>query len=125
VTRQRFRYSSATTVAAIIMAISGVSLGSYAPYLLPLLIIPLGAAVWTWRAGTDADTTAIIVRGGLRSRRLPWSTVTGLVADPRGRVSAQLDSGASVRLTAVTAADLPHLVAASGHELERQEALTQ
>ncbi len=118
-TRQRFRYSSATTVAAIISAISGLSFGTYAPYLLPLLIIPLGLAVWTWRAGTDADAAGLTVRNGLRGRHLPWPTVTGLTADPRGRVQAQLDSGASVRLTAVTAADLPRLVAASGQELER------
>ena len=80
------------TVAAIIVAISGLSFGTYAPYLLPLLIIPLGLAVWTWRAGTDADTTGLTVRGGLRNRRFPWTSVTGLVTDPRGRVNAQLDS---------------------------------
>ncbi len=113
----RFRHSSAVTVAAIIVMISGVSLATWAPYLLPLLVIPLAVAVWNWRAGTDADADGLTVRAALASRRLPWAQVSGLVADEQGRVSAQLTSGNSVRLTAVTVRDLPRLAAASGADL--------
>jgi hypothetical protein len=117
VTRQRFRYSSAISVAAVIVMISGISLATWAPYLLPLLIVPFAVAVWGWRAGTDADRQGLTVRGALGSRRLPWPSITGLVTDARGGVSAQLTSGTAVKLTAVTPADLTRLVAASGQDL--------
>jgi hypothetical protein len=115
--RQRFRYSSAITVAAVIVIISGLSLATWAPYLLPVLLVPLAVAVWTWRAGTDADAEGLTVRAAVGRRRLPWPSVSGLVADERRKVSAQLTSGRVVLLPAVTAADLPRLVAASGQEL--------
>jgi Bacterial PH domain len=122
VTRQRFRYSSAITVAAVIVMISGLSLAAWAPYLLPVLVLPLAVAVWSWRAGTDADPRGLTVRAALFSRRLPWPTVSGLVADERGRVSAQLTSGRAVTLPAVSAADLSRLVAASGQQLVQESA---
>jgi hypothetical protein len=117
---QRFRYSSAITVAAVIVMISGISLATWAPYLLPVLVVPLAVAVWSWRAGTNADSHGLTVRALLGSRRLPWPSVSGLVTDGRGHVSAQLTSGTAVQLPAVTAADLPRLVAASGQELVTQ-----
>jgi hypothetical protein len=118
VTRQRFRYSSAITVAAVIVMISGLSLATWAPYFLPVLVVPLAVAIWSWRAGTDADTDGLTVRAALGSRRLPRPSVSGLVTDARGHVSAQLTSGKSVALPAVTSADLTRLVAASGQTLE-------
>jgi hypothetical protein len=121
VSRQRFRYSPATTVAAIIAAIAGISLGSWAPYLLPVLIVPVAIALYTWRAGTDADSEGLVVRT-VRRRRLPWTAVTDLVTDARGRVSAQLTSGQSVALPAVRRTDLPRLIAASGQELVTEPA---
>jgi hypothetical protein len=107
-------------VAAIIAFISGISLGAWAPYLLPLLILPLAVALWSWRAGTDADAEGITVRSAVASRRLPWQSVTGLVTDPSGRVSAQLSSGTAIVLPAVTTRDLPRLVSATGQELATQ-----
>lgn len=122
---QRFRYSSAVTVAALISAISGISLATWAPYLLPVLVVPLAVALWSWRAGTDADTEGLTVRAALGSRRVPWSSVSGLVPDARGRVSAQLTSGMAVALPAVTTADLPRLVAASGQEVAAGQAASE
>lgn len=111
---QRFRHSSAITVAAVIAMIAGLSLATWAPYLLPLLVVPLAVAVWTWRAGTEADAGGLTVRAAFGSRRIPWSAVSGLVTDNRGRVRAQLASGKALHLTAVAPADVPRLVAASG-----------
>ncbi len=113
----RLRNSSATTVAAVIALIAGVSLATWAPYLLPLLLVPLVVAVWGWRAGTDADVRGLTVRAAFGSRRIPWSDVNGLVTDARGRVSAHLTSGKAVTLTAVSATDIPRIVAASGQDL--------
>jgi hypothetical protein len=48
--------------------------------------------------------------------RVPWERISGFVPVER-RVVAMLDGGNSVRLPAVSPADLPRLVAASGQEL--------
>jgi len=113
----RLRHSPAITVAAVISMIAGTSLARWAVELLPLLIIPLVVAVWGWRAGTDADAEGLTVRAALGSRQIPWSDVSELITDARGRVCARLGSGKAVTLPAVSAADLPRLVAASGQDL--------
>jgi hypothetical protein len=113
----QFRRSSAITVAAIIAAIAGLSLLTWAPYLVILLLVPLAVAVWSWRSGTDADADGLIVRAALGRRRIPWSDVAGLVTEGRGVVNAHLTSGRAITLPAVAAADVPRLVAASGQEL--------
>jgi hypothetical protein len=104
-------------VAAVIMMIAGLSLATWAPYLLALLIVPLAVAVWSWRSGTDADAGGLTVRAALGSRRIPWPAVSGIVTDSRDGVRVQLASGRSVHLTAVSAADVPRLVAASGQDV--------
>ena len=113
----RFRHSSATAVAAILALIGGISLATWAVYLLPLLLVPLLVAVWGWRAGTDVDAGGITVRAALGRRRVSWSEVRELVTDRRGRVAARLASGRTLRLTAVPASQLPAVVAASGTAL--------
>ena len=55
-----------------------MTLGTWAPYLLPLLVIPLLVAVWGWRAGTDVGADGLTVRAALGNRRMPWSEVTGI-----------------------------------------------
>jgi len=115
--RERFRYSSAISVAALIMVIAGLSLATWAPYLLPLLVIPALIGIWYWRVGTDADTDGLTVHAVFGRRRIPWAEVTGLAGDARGRVSVQLTSGGSLVLPAVSAKDLSRLVTASGQEL--------
>jgi Bacterial PH domain len=116
----RFRHSSAITVAAVIMMIAGLSIGSWQPYLLVLLLIPFGVAVWSWRAGTDVNKDAITVRAALGRRRLPWRDVAELHTDDRGRVEAVLASGNRVTLTAVPAKELRAVVEASGTQLNAQ-----
>jgi hypothetical protein len=115
--RLSYRRHSAITVAAVIAIIGGLSLATWAQYLLPLLIIPLGVAVWGWRSGTDVDTAGVTVRAAVGTRRIPWSGVAQIATDARGRVVAYLTSGAVITLPAMTPKDLAGLVAASGQEL--------
>jgi hypothetical protein len=117
----RFRHNAAITVAAVLVIIAGLSLVTWAVYLLPLLLIPLAIAIWGWRAGTDVDRTGVTVRAALGTRRIPWSQITELVAQPGGRVTANLSSGTTLTLTAVPASALPRVVAASGESLETSE----
>ena len=111
--RVRFRHSSAITVAGLIAAIAGISVATWQPYLLVVLVIPLSVSLWSWRAGTDVDPDGLTVRAALGRRRLPWSTVAGIQADGK-RVVAIRASGGRVVLTAVAPADLPRVVAAAG-----------
>lgn len=114
----RFRHNPALMFASVIVAISGLSLWTWAPYLMILLVIPLAVAVWSWRSGTDADRSGLTVRATLGQRHIAWSEVTGLVVEGRQKVTAQLTSGRAITLPAVTAADVPKLVAASGQPIE-------
>jgi PH (Pleckstrin Homology) domain-containing protein len=108
---QRYRRSPALTVAAIIVIIAGTSVASWAPYLLPLLLIPLVVAIWSWRSGTDAGPAGLTVRAAMGSRRLAWDDVRRLSIDPRGRVVALLASGGSLVLSAVPPGELSALTA--------------
>jgi D-serine deaminase-like pyridoxal phosphate-dependent protein len=113
----RFRHSPASATAAALMVLVGLSVGGWAPYLLVLLAVPALLAVWAWRAGTDVDSDGITVRAAFAGRRVGWSDVTGFVTDDKGRVVATVAAGSAIVLTAVRPADLPSLVAASGHDL--------
>jgi hypothetical protein len=112
----RFRHHSAIAVAGIVAAIAAVPLASAAWYLAPVILVPLAVAVWAWRAGTDASPGGLRVRALLGDRRVPWSAVSELAADPRGRAVARLTDGRMLPLPAVRAADLPRLLAASGQD---------
>src|SRR5262245_60942221 len=109
-----FRRNTAIMMAAILAVFAGASLGSWAPALLPVLVVPALIGVWGWRSGTDAGPDGLNIRAAFGSRRIPWSDVSDLVPERNGRVSAHLVSGAVLELPAVAAGDLPALVAASG-----------
>jgi Bacterial PH domain len=113
--KTKFRYHAAIAVAGLITLIGALPVATAAWYLLPILLVPLAVTVWAWLAGTDADADGLVVRALLGRRRIPWPSVAELGADARGRAYATLADGAAVPLPAVTATDLPRLVAASGH----------
>jgi hypothetical protein len=113
----KFRYNAAAAVAGLVAALGAVPLAAARWWYLPILLIPAGFAVWAWRAGTDAGAGGLRVRALLGSRQVPWSWVDTLVVGGRNRVYARSRDGATIRLTAVTRADLPRLIAASGQEL--------
>jgi hypothetical protein len=113
----KFRHSSAIAIAALVAFFGAIPVATYRWFLTPILLVPLAVLVWGWRAGTDADDLGVSARALLGNRRLPWSRITALVPAGR-RVVAVLDGGAAVRLPAVSPADLPKLIAASGAELD-------
>ncbi len=115
---RRFRHNVAIPIAAVIALIAGISVASWQPVLLVLLVIPLAVAVWGWRAGTDVDTQGITVRAAVGSRRLPWPEVSGLEVDRDRHVVAVLAGGGRIVLTAVTPADLAGIVGVTGQRLD-------
>jgi hypothetical protein len=116
----KFRHNAAMTVAAAVAVIGGLPLATTRWYFAPVLLVPLSVAVWGWRAGTDATANGLRVRALFGSRFLPWTRVESLVVGERKRVYAHTASGSAVRLPAVTPADLPRLVQASGEQLKKQ-----
>lgn len=131
-TRARFRHNVSISLAGLVaflgaipVATSGFGNGTppvWAWPLLLLLLVPIAVALWGWRAGTDADADGLRLRALAGSRAIEWSEIDALV--PRGRrVIARLTDGRTFTLPAVAPADLPRLVAASGHSVVREEAV--
>jgi hypothetical protein len=101
----------------VIALVGTVPLASLRWELTPVLLIPLAAVLWAWRAGTDVFDDRLRVRALAGSTDIPWSRVAELAPDARGRVSALLDNGNVIRLTGVTRANLPAVLAAGGQEI--------
>jgi hypothetical protein len=113
----RFRLNAALAVAAFVATLGSIPLASQRWFLVPILLVPASVAVWAWRAGTDVDTEGLRVRALFGSRFVPWTGVASLRIGDRERVYAETLGGGELRLTGVTAADVPRVVAASGQEL--------
>ncbi|MFX0593550.1 PH domain-containing protein [Melissospora conviva] len=113
----RIRHNQAIVAAAVIAFFGTMPLAGARWYLLPLLLVPLAVIVWAWRAGTDADLDGLRVRALLGSSLLPWSRISEVAADERGRGLARLVDGTVVPLPAVRRSDLPAIAAASGNPL--------
>ncbi|WP_372450825.1 PH domain-containing protein [Actinoplanes flavus] len=118
----RVRKSGAVLVAALIALVGTVPLAGAAWQLTPILLIPLAALVWAWRAGTDVYPDELRVRALFGGNRVPWSRVVELAPDRHGRVSALLDNGNVIRLTGVTRANLPLVLEAAGHPVTDRDA---
>lgn len=124
--RVRFRYNVSISLAGILAFLGAIPVATvgfghddvpaYAYVLLLILFIPLAIAVWGWRAGTDADANGLRIRALVSSRRIPWTEVA-LLGPRRRRVYAQLTDGHAIKLAAVSPADLPRLIAASGQKI--------
>jgi Bacterial PH domain len=119
VTRIRFRHHSGIAVAGLIATVGTLPFALSAWYLAPILLVPVAVTLWGWLAGTDADPDGVTIRALLGRRRLPWSRISGFVPEGR-RVLAALEGGGAMPLPAVTPAELPTLLAASGQERTAQ-----
>ncbi|MEU4220147.1 PH domain-containing protein [Actinoplanes sp. NPDC026623] len=114
----RVRKSGALIVAALIALVGTLPFAGARWQLAPILLIPLAVLVWALRAGTDVDAEGLRIRALFGTTDIPWSRVAELAADDRRRVSALLTDGKVIRLTGVTPANLPAVIAASGRRLD-------
>jgi PH (Pleckstrin Homology) domain-containing protein len=113
----RVRKSGALLVAASIALVGTLPLAGASWQLSPLILIPLAVLIWALRAGTDVRTEGLRVRALAGSTDIPWSRIDQLAPDARGQVSALLTDGKVIRLTGVTTANLPTVIAAGGQSL--------
>jgi Bacterial PH domain len=104
-------------VAALIAFVGTVPLAGARWELAPVLLIPFAVGLWAWRAGTDVYPDRLRVRAVFGATDVPWSRITELAPDQRGRVSALLDNGNTIRLTGITTANLPSVLAAAGQDV--------
>ncbi|SFF47276.1 hypothetical protein SAMN05421541_11146 [Actinoplanes philippinensis] len=112
--------SGAVLVAALIALVGTVPLAGSSWALSPLFLVPIAILVWAWRAGTDVYPEELRVRALFGGSRVPFTRITQLAPDERGRVSALLDNGDVIRLTGVTRDNLPRVLEASGHPVVDQ-----
>jgi len=117
----RVRKTGALLVAAVIAFVGTVPLAGAEWELTPVLLIPIAIFVWAWRAGTDVYPDELRVRALAGSTRVPWSRITELAPDERGRISALLDNGNVIRLTGVTRGNLPRVLAAGQQEISHPD----
>ncbi len=117
----RVRKTGALLVAAAIAFVGAIPLAGAKWELTPILIIPAAAFVWAWRAGTDVFADRLRVRALFDSTRVPWDRVAELAPDEHGQVSALLDNGNVIKLTGVTADNLPRVLAAGRQELSNPQ----
>jgi hypothetical protein len=114
----KFRQNMAVPLAAGVALAGTSALALQRWWLLPLLLIPAGVLWWGLRSGVDASTERVRVRALAGSRAYGWDDVAGVRVDGR-RVLLATTSGTEVALPAVTPADVPRLIAASGGALEK------
>jgi hypothetical protein len=99
-----------TTLAAVVVMLAGsLPLALSSPYLAPLLLVPVVAAVWVLRARVAATKVGVEVCNGWGVRRFGWDDVAGFEVPPRGPVKVQLKDR-SLRMTALARRDLPKLL---------------
>jgi hypothetical protein len=110
----RVRRSGALVVAALIALVGTIPLAGAKVSLTPILLIPLLVLVWAWRAGTDVYPDRLRVRALFGSTTVPWDRIVELAPGQGRQVSALLDNGNVIRLSGVTADNLPRVVAAGG-----------
>ena len=110
----RVRKTGALLVAAGIAFVGALPLASVRWALAPVLLIPAAVYVWAWRAGTDVFADRLRVKALFGSTQVPFDRISELAPDARGQVSALLDNGHMIRLTGVTKANLPGVLAVAG-----------
>jgi Bacterial PH domain len=108
-------------VAAVIAFVSALPLAGTMWQLTPILLIPALIFVWAWRAGTDVYAHELRVKALFGSTRVPWDRITELAPDSRGHVSALLDNGNVIRLTAIDRSNLPRVLAVTKQEINRPD----
>ncbi len=104
-----------TALLAVLFLLLGVTpLAFVRSWLLVLYLLPVLAALWIWRVGTDVDAGGATVHALLGTRQVAWNDVRGLSLDGTRRVRLVLQDGELLRMPLVRARDLPGVAAASG-----------
>ena len=105
----RFGPERITLAVVVVMLAGSLPLALSSPYLAPLLLVPVVAAVWVLRARVVATKAGLEVCNGLAVRRFSWDEVTGFEIPPRAPVRVRLQDR-TLRMTALPKRDIPRLL---------------
>jgi hypothetical protein len=100
-----------TLAAVVVLALGSLPLALSSPYLVALLLVPVGALVWVLRARVVADAVGLEVCNGLGVRRVPWEQVAGFKVPEHGPVTLLRHGAPRIRLTALNRRELPRVLA--------------
>jgi hypothetical protein len=102
------RFGPERTVLAVvvIMAVGALPLAASSPYLLPVLVVPVLAGLWVWRARVVATPSGFEVCNGLGVRRFAWDDVATFQIPTHGPIRMKPTKGRSVVLTALPKLEL-------------------
>lgn len=106
-----FRPDRTSYAVGVVLLLGSLPLGLSSPWLSVAFLLPLASFVWVARARVVADEQGLEVCNGLGVHRLPWTEVEAFDVKRRGPVVLRRTAGKPLRLTALSRADLPRLLA--------------
>lgn len=106
-----FRPDRTAVTAVGVFFIGTLYLALTGPWFAPLLLLPIGALVWTLRARVVADAEGIVVCNGLGTQQIPWERVDTFEVRKRRPVVLRRTDGGTTLLTALPRQDVRRLVA--------------
>ncbi|NIJ13669.1 hypothetical protein FHU38_004013 [Saccharomonospora amisosensis] len=115
--RAIFRVPATAMLAVLLLFVGVFPAATALPALLPLLLIPIGLALWVARTRTTATRDGITVRTLFGKRELPWEALRGLSITPKSKIEAVLSDGSKIALPTVRTRHLPVLSLVSAGRL--------
>ncbi|HVX70475.1 MAG TPA: PH domain-containing protein, partial [Mycobacteriales bacterium] len=79
------------------------------PWTLLVLLVPVFVAIWILRTGVDVSSSGLVVRALFGKRSVPWDRLAAVRVGERTALWAVRTDGSQVRLTGLSARDLPRL----------------
>ena len=112
--RTRFGPERIALLPVTVFLLGTLPVATSSRWLLWLLLIPLGCAVWVLRARVVAIPLGVEVCNGLAAHRVAWDDVEGFDVPRRGPVRLLRREGRPLLLTALPRRQLPQLLAVGG-----------
>lgn len=111
--RRRFGPERIALLPVLVLGLGSLPLAASSPWLNALVLVPVACAVWVLRARVVLAPAGVAVCNGLRTTRLPWSSVEALAVPRRGPVRLLRTDGRPLLLTALPRQQLPALRSAA------------
>ncbi|MCW2615312.1 MAG: hypothetical protein JWN08_2306 [Frankiales bacterium] len=108
--RRRFGPDRIALVPVTVFLFGSLPVAASSPWLTWVLLLPLGCAVWVWRARVVAARVGLEVCNGFGAQRIAWSDVEGFDVPRRGPVRLLRVGARPLPLTALARRDLPRLL---------------
>lgn len=112
--RTRFGPERIALLPVTVFLLGTLPVATSSVWLLWLLLVPLGCAVWVLRARIVAIPLGVEVCNGLAAHRVAWDDVDGFDVPRRGPVRLLRREGRPLLLTALPRRRLPELLAVGG-----------